>query len=87
AAPGSAAAAPGVRPASAAAAFDVRRVETSLLYVRGEKEGGDLDRYLAGFRAAGLADVRGVRIPRAGHFTLEEEPSEVWAVLSSFGGR
>jgi pimeloyl-ACP methyl ester carboxylesterase len=64
-----------------------RRVGTPLLYVRGEQEGGDLDRFLAGFRAAGVADVRGARIPRAGHFTLEEEPAEVWAVLSSFGGR
>ncbi|GAA2595854.1 alpha/beta hydrolase [Winogradskya consettensis] len=77
---------PDVGPASDIA-LDARRVGTPLLYVRGEKEGGDLDRYVAGFRAAGVDDVRGVRIPRAGHFTLEEEPAEVWAVLSSFGGR
>ena len=40
-----------------------------LLYVRGEHEGGDVDAYVEGLRAAGLSDVRSTLVPGAGHFT------------------
>ena len=40
--------------------------------------------YLAGFRAAGLTDVRHARIPGAGHFAPEEAPAQTWRAIADF---
>jgi pimeloyl-ACP methyl ester carboxylesterase len=59
---------------------------TPLLYLRGEHERGDLAAYEAGFRAAGLTDVRTARIPGAGHFAGEESPEGTWRAVADFMG-
>jgi pimeloyl-ACP methyl ester carboxylesterase len=56
---------------------------TPLLYLRGERSGGDLDAYVKGFDGAGVTDVRGAVVPGAGHFTLTEAPAAVWAAISA----
>lgn len=58
--------------------------DTPLLYVRGEHERGDIAAYEAGFRAAGLGDVRCAKIPGSGHFAQEESPAETWRVIADF---
>ena len=60
--------------------------DVPLLYLRGEHERGDIAAYEAGFRAAGLTDVRCARIPGAGHFAQEESPGETWRAIAGFAG-
>jgi pimeloyl-ACP methyl ester carboxylesterase len=59
---------------------------TPTLYLRGEKEGGDINEYLAGFRAAGMQHVEADVILDAGHFAQEEAPAEVWKRIAAFAG-
>ena len=61
-------------------------VDTPVLYLRGEQERGDLDRYVLGLRDAGLRNVRGGRIPSSGHFAPNEAPGEVVDALRAFMG-
>jgi pimeloyl-ACP methyl ester carboxylesterase len=56
-------------------------VDTPLLYLRGEGEGGDFKAYVEGFKKAGLTNVSGQVIRNAGHFSPEENPKEVWNLL------
>lgn len=60
---------------------------TPLLYLRGEYEGGDIDAYVRGFRAAGVEQVAQAIVPDAGHFSQEEAPEEVWRLIAEFAGR
>jgi len=69
---------------NAAFASSPDRIATPLLYLRGEREGGTLETYLDGLRAAGIEHVEGDLIPAAGHFAPEEEPAAVWARIASF---
>ena len=57
---------------------------TPLLYLRGEHERGDIDTYVAGFRDAGLTDVRSAVVEGAGHFSAEDAPVAVWDRLAGF---
>lgn len=59
---------------------------TPLLYLRGEHESGDIDAYIAGFRAAGVARVEQGIVPGAGHFAPEEAPEETWRLIAGFVG-
>jgi pimeloyl-ACP methyl ester carboxylesterase len=59
-------------------------IPTPVLYLRGDREGGDLDRYLRGLRDSGLANVAGHLIPGSGHFAPDENPDEVAAALRGF---
>ena len=61
-----------------------RNVTTPVLYLRGEKGAGDLEQYTAGFRAAGLTDLRAEVVPGGGHFVQEEAPAEVWQRIRDF---
>jgi pimeloyl-ACP methyl ester carboxylesterase len=68
---------------AAANAHDVAPVGVPLLYLRGSEEGGDIERYLAGFRKAGVADVTAAVIAGAGHFTMTEDPAAVWRAIAT----
>jgi pimeloyl-ACP methyl ester carboxylesterase len=57
-------------------------VDTPLLYLRGEREGGDITSYAAGFRDAGVKHVTTALVANAGHFTHEEAPADVWRLIS-----
>jgi pimeloyl-ACP methyl ester carboxylesterase len=65
---------------------DSQEVATPVLYLRGEKEGGQIADYLDGFRAAGLTRLSHGLVPGAGHFTQEEAPAETWRQIASFAG-
>jgi pimeloyl-ACP methyl ester carboxylesterase len=62
-------------------------VSTPMLYLRGDREGGDLGQYVDGLRAGGLRDVRGGLIPNSGHFSAHENPPAVRAALHAFMAR
>lgn len=61
-------------------------ISTPLLYLRGDREGGDVDAYARGFRAAGVRDLTTATVEDAGHFAQEEQPSRVWSRIASFAG-
>jgi pimeloyl-ACP methyl ester carboxylesterase len=61
-------------------------VSTPVLYVRGEREGGDIARYVDGLRSSGVQHVEQATIPAAGHFTQDEAPTAVWQALARFAG-
>lgn len=63
-----------------------RQVETPLLYLRGEKEGGSIQPYLEGFTKAGLTNIESGLIPDSGHYAPEEQPEAVWQYISRFMG-
>jgi pimeloyl-ACP methyl ester carboxylesterase len=60
-------------------------VDTPLLYLRGEREGGDIAAYAAGLRDAGVKHVTTGLVPNAGHFTQEEAPADVWRLIRDGG--
>jgi pimeloyl-ACP methyl ester carboxylesterase len=59
-------------------------VHMPVLYVRGDKERGDMATYVQGLRASGLRDVREARIPNSGHFAPDEQPAACAAALRAF---
>jgi pimeloyl-ACP methyl ester carboxylesterase len=59
-------------------------VQTPVLYLRGDQERGDLESYVKGFREAGLRNIQGQLIVGSGHFAPEEQPKEVFTILSNF---
>ena len=59
-------------------------VETPLLYLRGDHEGGTISEYVDGFHAAGVTNVTPGLVPNSGHFAPEESPTEVWDAIRRF---
>ncbi|MFA1550985.1 alpha/beta fold hydrolase [Actinomadura chokoriensis] len=55
-----------------------------LLYLRGDREGGDIAAYAEGFRRAGVENLKTAVIRDAGHFAQEEQPAQVWAEIHAF---
>jgi pimeloyl-ACP methyl ester carboxylesterase len=59
---------------------------TPVLYLRGEREGGELADYVRGFLSVGLVQVDSALVPEAGHFAQEDAPEETWRLISDFAG-
>jgi pimeloyl-ACP methyl ester carboxylesterase len=59
-------------------------LNTPVLYIRGEKEYGNIDHYLNGFRKSGLSNIEGETIPDSGHFAPEESPEKVAYTIDRF---
>ncbi|WP_433473864.1 alpha/beta fold hydrolase [Spirillospora sp. CA-142024] len=59
-------------------------VDIPLLYVRGDREGGDIDAYARGFHDAGVKNLTTATVADAGHFAQEEQPAEVWRIIHDF---
>jgi len=65
-------------------AADTQPVRLPVLYMRGDREASDMDKYLAGFRAAGLEQLHDRVILESGHFSAYEQPEAVADALRSF---
>ncbi|HEX3722162.1 MAG TPA: alpha/beta hydrolase [Nitrolancea sp.] len=59
-------------------------VETPVLYLRGDHEGGKIDEYLEGLRTSGLVNVTGQVLDDCGHFSADEQPEQLAHVLTNF---
>ena len=59
-------------------------VDLPILYIRGEKEPGDIDEYAEGLRKSGLHNLRSKLIESCGHFASEEQPEVVAEVIRQF---
>jgi pimeloyl-ACP methyl ester carboxylesterase len=59
-------------------------VNIPVLYLRGEKEYGNIDQYLAGFKKSGFENIAGEFIPNSGHFAAEEAPEAVAKAIDNF---
>jgi pimeloyl-ACP methyl ester carboxylesterase len=59
-------------------------IGTRLLYLRGDKEGGQINDYLDGLRSSGITRVDHALVPNAGHFTQEEAPEDTWRLIAEF---
>lgn len=66
------------------ASAEAGAVDTPLLYVRGDREGGDIAAYARGFRDAGVKNLTTATVSDAGHFAQEEQPAEVWRIIHEF---
>ncbi len=60
------------------------RIETPLLYLRGEREGGEIEQYVAGFKESGIANVQAAKIADSGHYAADEQPEAVWKHIAAF---
>jgi pimeloyl-ACP methyl ester carboxylesterase len=59
-------------------------IQTPVLYLRGEREQGDIEHYVSGLRSGGLLNVQGLIIPNSGHFMSEEQPEALLTALQAF---
>jgi pimeloyl-ACP methyl ester carboxylesterase len=59
-------------------------VQTRVLYLRGERETGNLEDYVKGLCGSGLSNVEGRVIPKSGHYAPDEQPGEVATILKNF---
>jgi pimeloyl-ACP methyl ester carboxylesterase len=59
-------------------------VDTPALYVRGDRESGDLASYAHGLREAGLGALQTAEIADCGHFSADEQPRALADVLRRF---
>jgi pimeloyl-ACP methyl ester carboxylesterase len=55
-----------------------------VLYLRGEKDFGSLEKYMEGFKKSGLNNIKSESIPGCGHFAPEEQPKKVAAAIHNF---
>jgi pimeloyl-ACP methyl ester carboxylesterase len=69
---------------AAANSIDTAAINTPLLYLRGEFEGGDIREYVNGFHKAGIESVTSALVSGSGHFLPEENPEAVWANIERF---
>ncbi|MFF4412389.1 alpha/beta fold hydrolase [Streptosporangium sp. NPDC001559] len=67
-----------------AALAEAGPVDTPLLYLRGDGEGGDITAYAQGFGEAGVLRPTTALIPGVGHFAQEEAPAQVWKLVHDF---
>jgi pimeloyl-ACP methyl ester carboxylesterase len=59
-------------------------VNVPVLYIRGDKESGDINEYTEGLRKSGIHDLRSKLIESCGHFALEEQTEIVADVINNF---
>jgi pimeloyl-ACP methyl ester carboxylesterase len=61
-------------------------VDVPVLYLRGEKESGNMQDYVAGLQKSGLRKLSSKLIAASGHFAPEEQPELVAAAIREFIG-
>jgi len=60
------------------------QVHIPLMYVRGDKEPGDMEEYINGFKHSGIRHIISTVIPGSGHFTAEEQPEALAGAIADF---
>ncbi len=55
-----------------------------VLYLRGEKDFGTIEKYIEGFKKSGINNIKGESIPGCGHFAPEEQPIKVATAIRNF---
>jgi len=63
---------------------DVVAVDVPVLYIRGDKEYGDIAKYADGFSKKGIRNIKSELIPGCGHFAPEEQARKVAGVIAEF---
>ncbi|TPG33937.1 alpha/beta fold hydrolase [Flavobacterium pectinovorum] len=61
-----------------------KEVSVPVLYLKGDKDFGDIEDYVKGFRKNGLKNIQGKIIANSGHFASEEQPEEVAITIDNF---
>lgn len=61
-----------------------REITTPVLYMRGEKSGGQMSQYEEGLADAGIHNLTTRIIVNSGHFMAEEQPELVWRAIAEF---
>ena len=61
-----------------------KTITTPVLYMRGERSGGNMELYASGFADAGVKNLKTKIIPDSGHFMAEEQPDYVWESIADF---
>lgn len=59
-------------------------VNIPVLYLKGDKDFGDIQNYVEGFKKSGLKNITGELITNSGHFISEEQPNEVATAIDNF---
>lgn len=59
-------------------------VEVPVLYLKGEKDFGAIETYLAGFQKSGLKNIRGESVPGSAHFAPEENSAYIARAIDRF---
>jgi len=65
---------------------EVAPVNVPVLYIRGDKEYGDITAYTVGFCKKGIRNIKHELIPACGHFAPEEQALKVANTIAAFAG-
>ena len=63
---------------------DKKAVDIPVLYIRGERDPGNMDDYVKGFQNSGIQNITAKLIPGSGHFSAEEQPVLVAGIIKDF---
>jgi pimeloyl-ACP methyl ester carboxylesterase len=61
-------------------------IDVPVLYIRGDKDAGDIKEYAAGLKQSGLNNLSSCLIPHCGHFAADEQSEAVAGVIRDFVG-
>ncbi len=64
--------------------IDNSLTEIPLLYLKGEKDFGNIEKYIQGFKNRGIKNIKGELIPDCGHFAPEEQPDKIAMAIHHF---
>ena len=63
---------------------DESSTDIPVLYLKGEKDFGDIEKYIHGFKESGVKNIKAGLIPGCGHFAPEEQPGKVAEAIHHF---
>lgn len=59
-------------------------IDLPVLYLKGEKDYGDIQLYIEGFKKKGIKNITGISVPNSAHFVPEENPEFVAGEIERF---
>lgn len=63
------------------------KIDTPLLYLRGEFDAGDMNEYVDGLHKAGVVNVAASHVAKSKHFIAEENPAGLWKEIAAFASK